>query len=125
MAFVLAAFLQPHAFRDLAAQILVPPGELRIANAREDFSIGHKVGGFVDECGEPGTLLLALWHAARLSAQALTSWADLDPGIRQRLAREGISTPAAWRALGRRRFQLWGVTRRVVAQLDELAQGAP
>lgn len=49
----------------------------------------------------------------------------LPPHILERLAAEGVHSLADWRALGRRRFQLWGVTRRVVEQVDKLARGTP
>jgi len=45
--------------------------------------------------------------------------------IRERLADYGITGLAAWRALGRKRRQIFGVTARVVAELDALARGAP
>jgi hypothetical protein len=48
------------------------------------------------------------------------AWADLPPAIATRLAAEGVTSLADWRALGRRRLQIFGVTRAMVAQLDEL-----
>ncbi|MFZ1905216.1 MAG: hypothetical protein WAU56_07475 [Steroidobacteraceae bacterium] len=48
--------------------------------------------------------------------------AQLPPAIADRLAAEGVYTLADWRALGRKRLQLFGITRAMAAQLDELAR---
>jgi hypothetical protein len=40
----------------------------------------------------------------------------------ERLRAEGVATLEEWVALGRRRRQIFGVTRAVVAQLDALAK---
>jgi hypothetical protein len=53
-----------------------------------------------------------------------TSWADLSHTIRVRLEREGIVTLADWRQLGRRRRQIFGITREHVRQIDAIARGA-
>jgi hypothetical protein len=42
----------------------------------------------------------------------------------ERLHSEGIATLEAWVALGRRRRQIFGVTRAAVEQLDALAKAA-
>jgi hypothetical protein len=63
--------------------------------------------------------------AAGSSAGDPRSIHALAPHILERLAAEGVCTLADWRALGRRRFQLWGVTRAMAAQIDEIARGAP
>ena len=42
----------------------------------------------------------------------------------ERLRAEGIATLEAWVALGRRRRQIFGVTRATVEQLDTLAKAA-
>ncbi|HEV2230162.1 MAG TPA: hypothetical protein VGR86_14545 [Steroidobacteraceae bacterium] len=42
----------------------------------------------------------------------------------ERLRAEGIATLEAWVALGRRRRQIFGVTRAAVEQLDALARAA-
>ncbi|MGO9803138.1 MAG: hypothetical protein ACLPTL_06810 [Steroidobacteraceae bacterium] len=42
--------------------------------------------------------------------------------ILERLRAEGIETLEAWVALGRRRRQIFGVTRAAVTQLDQLAK---
>jgi len=42
----------------------------------------------------------------------------------ERLRAEGIATLEAWVALGRRRRQIFGVTRASVTQLDALAKAA-
>jgi len=51
------------------------------------------------------------------------TWATLPARIRDRLEREGLGTPAAWRAAGRRRFECWGVTAAWVRKIDALARG--
>jgi hypothetical protein len=43
--------------------------------------------------------------------------------VLDRLAAEGVTTLEAWRALGSRRHQVWGVTRRVAEKLDALVRG--
>ncbi len=58
-----------------------------------------------------------------ISARALPAQPDLLPDsipahIRERLAAESVRTIEDWRALGRRRFQLWGVTRAMCRQID-------
>jgi len=42
----------------------------------------------------------------------------------ERLHAEGIFTLADWRALGGRRYELWGITRAMVREIDALARGA-
>ena len=42
----------------------------------------------------------------------------------ERLRAEGIATLEAWVALGRRRRQIFGITRAAVEQLDALAKAA-
>jgi hypothetical protein len=42
----------------------------------------------------------------------------------ERLRAEGVATLEAWVALGRRRREIFGVTRAAVAQLDALAKAA-
>ena len=44
--------------------------------------------------------------------------------VLERLRAEGIATLEAWVAVGRRRRQIFGVTRAAVAQLDALAKAA-
>ena len=44
--------------------------------------------------------------------------------ILERLAAEGVNSLADWRALKRRRHQIFGITSRVAAQLDALARVA-
>lgn len=43
--------------------------------------------------------------------------------IVERLEQHGVFTLADWGRLGRRRHQLFGITRAVVRQLDKLAKG--
>lgn len=50
--------------------------------------------------------------------------ADLPLPLIERLQAEGIATLEAWVALGRRRRQIFGITRAAVAQLDTLAKAA-
>jgi hypothetical protein len=50
--------------------------------------------------------------------------ADLPMSLIERLRAEGVATLEEWVALGRRRRQIFGVTRAVVAQLDALAKAA-
>jgi len=49
---------------------------------------------------------------------------ELPPPLIERLRSEGVVTLEAWVALGRRRKQIFGVTRAAVAQLDALAKTA-
>ena len=55
---------------------------------------------------------------------ATTLPAELSPRLVDLLRSEGISTLEAWVALGRRRRQIFGVTRAAVEQLDSLAKAA-
>jgi hypothetical protein len=50
--------------------------------------------------------------------------ADLPLRLLERLRSEGVATLEEWLALGRRRFQIFGVTRATVSQLDALAKAA-
>lgn len=50
--------------------------------------------------------------------------ADLPHPLLERLRAEGVATLEAWVALGRRRREIFGVTRAAVAQLDALAKSA-
>ena len=50
--------------------------------------------------------------------------AELPVVVVERLRAEGVATLEAWLALGRRRRQIFGVTRAAVAQLDALAKAA-
>ena len=49
---------------------------------------------------------------------------DLPSSLIERLRSEGIASLEAWVALGRRRRQIFGVTRAAVEQLDALAKAA-
>jgi hypothetical protein len=49
---------------------------------------------------------------------------ELPLSLIERLRAEGIATLEAWVALGRRRRQIFGVTRAAVAQLDAFARAA-
>jgi hypothetical protein len=50
--------------------------------------------------------------------------ADLPHALIERLRSEGVATLEEWVALGRRRRQIFGITRSVVDQLDALAKSA-
>ena len=50
--------------------------------------------------------------------------ADLPHSLLERLRAEGVATLEEWVALGRRRRQIFGVTRAAVEQLDALAKAA-
>jgi len=50
--------------------------------------------------------------------------AELPLPLIERLRAEGIATLEAWVALGRRRRQIFGVTRAAVERLDALAKAA-
>jgi hypothetical protein len=47
---------------------------------------------------------------------------ELPPTLIERLRAEGVATLEAWVALGRRRRQIFGVTRAAVELLDSLAK---
>ena len=50
--------------------------------------------------------------------------ADLPDSLLERLRAEGVASLEEWVALGRRRRQIFGITRAVVEQLDALAKAA-
>ena len=50
--------------------------------------------------------------------------ADLPARLIERLRTEGVATLESWLALGRRRYQIFGVTRAMASQLDALAKAA-
>ncbi|HXW73889.1 MAG TPA: hypothetical protein VEK10_03655 [Steroidobacteraceae bacterium] len=50
--------------------------------------------------------------------------AELPLALIERLRAEGVATLEEWVALGRRRRQIFGITRAVVDQLDALAKAA-
>jgi hypothetical protein len=53
-----------------------------------------------------------------------STWAEIPPSIRQRLAGYDVHTAADWRQLSRpRKEQLFGVTREMRQQLDQAARG--
>lgn len=65
------------------------------------------------------------WHSgpAGSTGNASTlSHLGLSETIVSRLAVENVHTLGDWSELGERRRQLWGITRRVVEQLDTLAR---
>jgi hypothetical protein len=53
------------------------------------------------------------------------TWDEIPEAIRGRLIAEGLDSPSAWRAAGRRRFEVFGVTRRAATLLDRLARDVP
>ena len=66
---------------------------------------------------------MSIIQVAQPARQTPAAWTDLAPEIRRRLEREGIDGAAAWRALGRKRHQVFGIVPSVVRQLDALARG--
>jgi hypothetical protein len=52
------------------------------------------------------------------------AWDAIPERIRLLLEREGLDSPAAWRAAGKRRKAIFGVTPRWIRELDRLARGA-
>jgi hypothetical protein len=74
----------------------------------------------------PGELAGKLRGDATLTGDACSlSRTEIPVHILARLAAEGVSTLAEWRALGRRRYEIWGITRKTVAQIDQLARTQP
>jgi hypothetical protein len=61
---------------------------------------------------------------SQLQAAATDSWSDLPERIRQLLKSEGLDSPCAWRAAGRRRTRIYGIPTPLVSELDRLARGA-
>lgn len=57
-----------------------------------------------------------------LAGERSISRVGLPPHIAERLAAEGVHSLEDWCALGRRRLTIWGVTRRIVTELDALAR---
>lgn len=53
----------------------------------------------------------------------ISDWQHLPARTRALLQREGLDSPAAWAAAGARRKLIFGITRRVVEELDALALG--
>jgi hypothetical protein len=49
-------------------------------------------------------------------------WDALPGVVGERLRRESIFTADQWLALGRRRFQIFGITRAMVSQIDAAVQ---
>jgi hypothetical protein len=61
----------------------------------------------------------------KLHIMATALPADLPLRLIELLRAEGVATLEGWVALGRRRRQIFGVTRAAVAQLDALAKETP
>jgi hypothetical protein len=64
-------------------------------------------------------------QAAEPAPQIPRTWTEIPSALARRLAAEGVHSLADWRALGRKRLQLFGVTRAMAADLDRLARGGP
>jgi hypothetical protein len=67
------------------------------------------------------------WQRAGIAKTARMSHAlpaDLPHTLTERLRAEGVATLEEWVALGRRRRQIFGITRAVVDQLDARAKAA-
>lgn len=58
------------------------------------------------------------------AADGPLSTLGLAPAIIDRLSAEGVKTASAWRALGRKRLRIFGITAAMVRQIDALARGA-
>ena len=64
-------------------------------------------------------------HRGALTPQLPASeWGALPPPLRERLEAANVRTAADWCALGKRRFGVWGITRRTARMLDAIARGA-
>ncbi len=57
--------------------------------------------------------------------QAPEPFGALPSLIVERLHAEGVHSLDDWRALGSKRFQLFGITGRIALQIDKLAEVAP
>ena len=57
-------------------------------------------------------------------APQILRWTDLEPPLRERLAAEGLDSPAAWRVAGRRRLEVFGIPTPLARQLDAVAREA-
>lgn len=65
-------------------------------------------------------------HPAAATPQLPRSeWDALSPALVERLRLEGVKSPSDWRALGRNRFRLFGITRAMALRLDTLARDVP
>lgn len=61
-------------------------------------------------------------HAPLLVRHVSGSWPEVvHPTVRARLIAEGVNTLSEWRALGKRRFRVWGITRRMARELDAIS----
>lgn len=63
------------------------------------------------------TSLVALAAASNPS-----TWTDLPAHTRALLAAEGLDSPTAWLAAGKRRLRIFGIPRRTVGRLDAIAR---
>jgi hypothetical protein len=60
----------------------------------------------------------------RTLPRQFATWADLPPALVARLAADDITSLKQWRALGRKRKAIFGITAAHVRLLDEIAGGA-
>jgi hypothetical protein len=78
------------------------------------------------DCNGPGGMMLTLAWQEHFTAETGPMMhalpAELPSPLIERLRAEGVATLEAWVALGRRRREIFGVTRTAVAQLDSLAK---
>lgn len=56
---------------------------------------------------------------------AALSWADLPAVVLERLRGHNVASAEDWFALGRRRYKLFGVTRRMCSEIDAAIAGRP
>lgn len=63
-------------------------------------------------------------HKPAATLPQLPAWGALPAPLRERLELEGVSSASDWAQLGKRRFTVWGVTRRTVRMLDAIARNA-
>lgn len=62
---------------------------------------------------------------SRQQPQTPESWAAIEPRVRALLGREGLDSPRAWLAAGRRRFLIFGVPPVMRRMLDRVARRRP
>lgn len=65
---------------------------------------------------------MRILHAAAATPQIPRAWAELPAVILERLAREGVTTPEQWKALGYRRREIRGLTRAAVVLVDSCSR---
>ena len=74
--------------------------------------------GAAPGAGDSGTAAISRGNACNLSHLGLA------PHVLATLAREGVTDLAGWKKLGRRRFNIFGITSTTATKLDEAAKSA-